>query len=117
MNSVGETRFVARFRAFSKLCAFLPALTGLFALLGWALNIETLKSILPGLVSMKANTALALLLASLSLWLSQEKPQDRPESSFAHRLAQAAACLVVLIGALTLAQYAFGWNLGLDQLL
>src|SRR4029077_13030742 len=42
---------------------------GMLAVLGWALDVPALKSILPGAVEMKANTAIALILAAMSLFL------------------------------------------------
>src|SRR5215210_5260707 len=39
------------------------------ALVGWAAGVDALKSGVPGLVTMKPNTAACLLLASASLWL------------------------------------------------
>jgi len=38
-------------------------------LCGWAFPIEVLKTLLPGLVAMKANTALGLAFSGISLWL------------------------------------------------
>ncbi|NEQ22945.1 MAG: hypothetical protein F6K28_28090, partial [Microcoleus sp. SIO2G3] len=42
---------------------------GLIVLIGWLFNLSILKSVLPNLVTMKANTALAFLLSGVSLWL------------------------------------------------
>ncbi|MBI3950706.1 MAG: response regulator [Acidobacteria bacterium] len=82
-------------------------------LVGWMLDIATLKSILPDLVTMKANTALGLLLAGTSLWLLGTEPRHR----WIRRAAQVCAGTVVLIGLLTLSEYLLGWDLGIDQLL
>ncbi len=41
---------------------------GFLVLFGWATDIASLKSVLPGLVAMKPNTAVALALAGVSLW-------------------------------------------------
>ncbi len=87
-------------------------ITGGLVLLGWLLNIAVLKSILPGLATMKANTALSFLLAGLSLWLIQTS-----QTQSYKRLAQVCAFLVLVIGSLTLIEYRFGWTLGIDQLL
>ena len=86
----------------TSLAAALAGCVGSLALMGWALDIPALKSILPGWVAMKANTAVCFLLSGLALWQSA--------------IRRVCAGLVALVGALTLAEYCFGWNLGLDQL-
>jgi PAS domain S-box-containing protein len=100
----------------SRKLAFLPSMflvfLGSIVLLGWLLNIAILKSVLPGLVTMKANTAVGLLLCGLALvFLSQESNQ---------RFARVVLILAVAIGslgALTLLEYFSGWQLGIDQFL
>jgi diguanylate cyclase (GGDEF)-like protein len=86
---------------------------GCLVLYGWALHIEILKTLLPGLVTMKANTAVGIILSGASLWLLL------PADSGAKRknAARFLALLVVMIGTATLAEYVFGTNLGIDQLL
>ncbi|MDP9262826.1 MAG: PAS domain-containing protein, partial [Acidobacteriota bacterium] len=81
-----------------------------------ALGIPTLKSVLPGLVSMKANTALCFLLAGISLWLAQEREGDS-RAQLRLRLSQAAAAASAALALLTLSEHLFGWDLGIDQLL
>ena len=88
-------------------------LVGCMVLVGWILDSATLKSVVPGLVTMKANTALAFILAGASLWLLRaERIPPR-----ARRSARAGAGLVVAIGALTLSEYLGGWDWHIDQLL
>ena len=86
----------------------LPAL----ALLGWALHSSALKSVLPGAVEMKVNTALALLLAATSIFIASTRAP--PLLSMIRR---ALALMIVAIGAGTLFEYLFDQNLGIDQLL
>jgi hypothetical protein len=100
---------------------YLPPAAGIFAivvggvvLLGWLFKLPTLQSILPGLPKMVANTALAFVLSGLSLWLASTSALGHNRH---HRLAQILAGLVLLISLLTLSQYLFGWNLGIDELL
>jgi PAS domain S-box-containing protein len=96
---------------------------GSLVLVGWILDIATLKSVFPGLATMKGNTALAFLLAGVSLWLlqpdlSQSALRD-PQSTILHRrrrLAKCFACLVAVLGLLTLGEDLFDWDLGIDQL-
>src|SRR5262249_37920190 len=63
--------------------------------------------------SMKANTAICFLLAGASLWLLRSELLPPPR----RRLGQGCAGVVALVGLLTLSQYFFGWDLGIDQLL
>jgi signal transduction histidine kinase/CheY-like chemotaxis protein len=83
---------------------------GATALAGWIFGLDSLKSI-AGTITMKANMAVALVAFGVSLVLLV-----RAEA----RLKPAAALLAALggmIGALTLSEHLFGWNLGIDQLL
>lgn len=82
-------------------------------LLGWAQNIVTLKSLAPGLITMKVNTACALLAAALSLVL-QTVGQPRPARIWA---ARALALLPLVIGVLTLIEHTAHVDLGIDELL
>ena len=90
---------------------------GIVVLAGWALDIPVLKSILPGWVSMKPNTALAFILIGLALqlpelpaaWLGAQLPIHLG------RLARGCRWLTGLLGLLTLAEYLFNWNPGFDQ--
>jgi PAS domain S-box-containing protein len=81
---------------------------------GWGLNLTAFKSIVPGAAEMKANTALCFILAGISLGLHSLGLQTR-RCSFG--IAPGCAIAVILIGALTLSQDLFGWNLGIDELL
>ncbi len=83
-------------------------------LIGWMLDIASLKSVLPGLVTMKPNTALAFVLSGVSLWLSLSGARTDARQA-QRRIAQACAVIVVVIGLLTLAEYVSGLDLGIDQ--
>ena len=107
MGEVLDARRVASLRAGSKIAA-LVTFVGSLVMLGWALDIAALKSIVPNLVSMKANTALCFILLGAGLWLSNAARND---------VSKVLGGLVALIGLLTLCEYVFGWNPGIDQLL
>jgi diguanylate cyclase (GGDEF)-like protein/PAS domain S-box-containing protein len=90
------------------------ALAGIAVLSGWALDVPALKSILPGLASMKANTAVGFVLVGMALGLSAPgRASARPH----RRVLAANTCAVVLgaLGLVTLAEYGFAWNPGIDQ--
>src|SRR3990172_6472389 len=100
-------------KSFSRVSSFIVIAIGCLVLLGWILDIVILKSVLPGLVTMKANTAVSFVLAGVSLWLLQ--PESAGPGS--RRIARACAVTVALVGLLTFSEYLLGWDLGIDQLL
>ncbi len=108
-----DPRLVSWFRSSSRTATLLVTLVGVLGVLGWTLNIGLMKSIVPGMEAMKANTSIGLILAGVALWfLGKEKCERLPR-----RAAQVCAFLTVLVAALTLGEYLFGWNLGIDQML
>ena len=97
-----------------QLTSLLVMAIGCLVLLGWKFDIFLRKSGFPGMTStMKANAALCFLLSGFSLRLLQNQRPTRLH----YRVAQGTAGLVIAIGLLTLSQYLFGWNLGIDELL
>jgi signal transduction histidine kinase len=103
----------ARLKTVSRAASALVALAGCLVLVGWVFGVPALQSVVPGLATMKANTALSFILAALSLWALASGPADPLWRSIAY----GCAAVVVLIGALTLAEYVSSWNLGIDELL
>ena len=100
----------------ASLAALFAVIVGVIVLNGWALDIPVLKSILPGWFPMKANAALCFILTGVALFLTA-RPQ-RSISQLSRPLSYVARLcelLTGLIGALTLGEYSFGWNLGIDQ--
>jgi signal transduction histidine kinase/CheY-like chemotaxis protein/PAS domain-containing protein len=105
-------RQLARCRALSIAFALLAFCIGGAVLFGWILDNQFLKRIHPSLVNMKANTAVCLMLAAVSVLLVQEG-----SSPLRRRISQGCAAIVALVGLVTLSEHLFGWNVGLDQLL
>ncbi len=86
---------------------------GAVVLLGWWLNADTLKSLWPGLLTMKANTAVCFLLMGTGV-----VALARPASAGHHRLLGTALVATAAgLAAATLSQYLTGRDLGIDQLL
>jgi len=99
-------------KAVSLAASLIVACIGVLVLTGWALDIGVLKSVTPGLVAMKANAALGLLLSAVGLLLLQGT-----EARWGRRAWIAVLAVVVgTIGVVTLAEYFFSWNPGFDQL-
>lgn len=88
-------------------CLIIATLT----LAGWIFDSPVMYALVPGLATMKFNTALSFFLLGLSgigyLYL--------PKSKYVVILW--ALAVVFLISALTLLQYAFSINIGIDQLI
>jgi PAS domain S-box-containing protein len=93
------------------LLSVLVAALGASVLAGWALNVTLLKSIVPGGVTMKPNTALAMLATGIALALLS----TRDVSKGARLFATVMGCGVMALGALTLGEAFFGRDLGIDQ--
>lgn len=96
-------------RRASQTAAIVVASSGALVLVGWVFEIAWLKSPLASSPTMKPNTALALMLGGVSLWLSTQPAMAA--------ISRWLAAIVVLIGGTALVEYAFGIDLGIDQLL
>jgi PAS domain S-box-containing protein len=96
----------------ARLAAALTILFGMVSLCGWAFHLPALTSVLPGAVEMKANTACSLVLSGIALLILASRTSRRGELA-----ARCLAAIVVVIGTATFAEYAFDWQLGMDELL
>lgn len=106
---------------------------GCLVLLGWCFDVTLLKTGFVGGSTMKANTALCFILSGGALWLvgkggriqnTESRIQDsaklrkaQQSSKFSLRISRGFAVTCATVAGLTLSQYLFGWNLGIDQLL
>ncbi len=100
----------------TKTASLLAISLGCSVLVGWLFDIEVLKSFFSSnQATMKANTALCFVLSGLSLGLLLKRGQRGLGGQF--QISRVCAVAVAVIGLLTLSQYIFGWNLGIDELL
>ena len=88
--------------------AFLAVLT----LVGWFFDLPMLRSLLPGTIQMKANTAVCLLLMAAALAL-----RTAAASGARKWISRSLGMIVMAIGLISLAEYLFNWNTGIDQAL
>ena len=79
---------------------------GVAVFCGWAFDVEALKTIY-GPITMKTNAAIAFVCCGVSLWLRARRR--------VWILAVVAAAGGAALGAMTLSQHVFGWDLGIDQ--
>lgn len=109
----GERHVRTQFKVGSAVASAVAGGIGLLALCGWVFDIPLARSLLPGGPSMSFNSSVGFTLASVAalllLW-----PRGRwwREAAF-----YGCAGAILVLGALTLSQYVFGWNLGIDLLL
>jgi len=106
-------RQLKNYRAISIGLAIFAFCISAAALMGWVFDVEVLKRIHPQLVTMKANTAVCLMLASVSVFLLQDKVASKTK----RRIALLFAAIIAVVGLITFSEHALGWNSGLDQLL
>jgi PAS domain S-box-containing protein len=83
---------------------------GTAELLGWVLRLDVLAGLRPGALSMKANTAVGLILSGAAVLVATRT------SRWAGQLRMGLGAAVLTLGLATLAEYAFGWRLGIDDL-
>ncbi|MDO8485125.1 MAG: hypothetical protein Q7S35_09290, partial [Candidatus Limnocylindrales bacterium] len=77
--------------------ASLAAAVGITVLLGWLLGLDVLKSIVPGLLTMKVNAALAFVLLGIGMILSARANTARDRRAAVLPVA-AALVLAALVG-------------------
>src|SRR5574337_1769363 len=113
----GSRQLPSRLRWISHTASVTAVLIVGLVLVGWWFDVDILKNPPPEFPTMKANTALAFVLAGLALWLSQKDST----SGWSRRVAQIPASIVVLIGLLALSEYLYEYlfrqDLGIDGLL
>jgi PAS domain S-box-containing protein len=105
----------AVFQRASRFCGPAVAALGAVVLIGWALDVASLKGLRPGLATMKANTAMGFLLAGVALFAIGRVAESKAS---AWRLVHSVlATAVMLLGLLTVGEYVLAQDLGIDQLI
>jgi PAS domain S-box-containing protein len=98
-------------RLLSRTLSVAVGVLGVLVLAGWSLDLDLLKSGVPGLVAMNPATAVSFILAALALLLGDLEVVPRARKG----LALACAAAVLLVGASVLGRYLIGWDLAPDQ--
>jgi len=123
-----NSKLIASLQDFSKAASIAVFLIGCVVILGWMFDITMLKSVLPRLVTMKANTAIGFMLSGASLWLLHKqqvksvtrlcqgtRAKGKRNNSLFTFVFYLLPYFVILIGLLTVIQYGFDFNVGIDQ--
>ncbi len=112
MNSEVHTRISWWITALPRIAGVTAIAVGACVLVGWIFDVPILKSLSPDMVSMKPNAALAFVLAGASMALYSSSAAGK------RRIAgRSLYSLILLIGLITIAEYVFTWDAGIDQLL
>src|SRR2546430_16593955 len=93
----------------SLLLSLLVFATGAVVLAGWLFHIPILTTWGSGLVTMKFNTAVAFMIAAVSMALL-----EREQISFPYVVGKILAGIVAAIGLVTLSQFILRTNLGIE---
>ena len=91
----------------------LTLLIGLLVIIGWSFDISILKNLNPGLISMKANTAVCLIFSGIMI-IFLRKPALTVKFRYLIRLL---SIIILLISTINLFEYVFNWNSGIDEFL
>src|SRR4051812_1939138 len=83
-SALPSQKIIHRFQTWSLACALLGALSGLTALLGWIVGNDTLKGGFIEGITMKTNTAIALLLTGLGIILLAPDRPTAPRRFLGH---------------------------------
>lgn len=124
---------IASLQWFSKAASIVVFLIGLAVIWGWQFDIALFKSVLPGLVTMKVNTAICFMLSGVAIWFLHRQPvkdlsRKRNRTSkinrplfllnrYLNHPATGLAIAITSLGLLTLIQYSFDLDFGIDQFL
>ncbi len=112
-NQADTASNVVRGVGIDRLAAVFAALVGALVIVGWALDIETLKRLVPNLVAMNPSTAFAFIFLAISVWASHFEDGSQPVII----AARYSAFVVLIIGSLKLCELTTGWFPGVDQIL
>ena len=107
-----EPHLIGRLRTASTVIALAVAVIAVASLTGWVLNVDALKSVAPGLATMKANTAISLLACAAALAARGKWQRGRGA-----RIADVLAVIAIIPPALTLIEWAGRVDFHIDQLL
>ncbi len=98
------------YRRLPRLAGAVVTVIGGLVVIAWIADIALLKSVIPGAATMRFNTALCFVLSGVALWLTAGG-----RLSLGTRItAQTCAGVAAGVGAITLGEYLFGWNPGID---
>ena len=116
MKDRSDPRLVKQLSIFASSAAVFSVVVGLSGLAGWKFHIVSLTRWGSVPATMAANTAGCFVLIGVSAWLLRKK--DNQSFARARKLAaRTAAAIAGLVGLLSMAEYLFRLDFGIDQFL
>ena len=95
------------------ICGIVSCIAGIMVLTGWILDFPFLKSLHPDYISMKANTAISFILLGGALLIAR----NGRFSLFKKIIVISAISIVLFVSIISVFEYLFSWNSGIDELL
>lgn len=102
---------VRRFKLYSKIFAIIVILLGVMGVLGWFFDIPLLRGEYGGVIGIKLNTTLLLILSGSSVYLLNLKLKGNQIL-----IPRILGVIIVLVGLVTSIEYIVGINLGMNYL-
>ena len=106
---------IESFRDMAKWASIIAIAAGYHVFLGWVFDIDILKSPWATFSTMKASSAICSMMAGISLYFLQTRRPIAPEHK--NLIVRVCAGLTATIAVLSLAEYLFGFDLGVDEFL
>lgn len=113
-NSSSQSGLAHWLKSSSQWDGWILILGGGIVLTGWCLGNESLKRVIPGFVAMNPMTAVSFIFAGVSLLCFWRVKNLSPHTAI---MGRTLAGFLVVVGALKLCAYEFGWRLPFDQIL
>ncbi len=117
VRSVADPQAVRHLLVLTRAASVGAAAVGSLVLTGWLLDIEILKSVLPGATPMRPLSAVCFILAGLALGRQSNAFRRLAGAPWSRRAAQGCAAFTALAGLATLGEVLLGVSFGLDEVL
>jgi PAS domain S-box-containing protein len=95
---------------FAKAASTIAIIGGAMIICGWVFYAWLPENLVNLIVGVKPNAAICFILSGIALWIQCDKPAPYPRM-----LGQLCAAIIFLVAFMTLFEYFFGINLGIDQ--
>src|SRR4030095_3259774 len=113
MRPPTSQRVIWSLQTYSRIAGAAAVFVGGVVLLGWTFAIPSLTGVIPDQLSMEANSALAAVIGGTAVLLTS----GSKVGPIRRLIANLGALTLVVLGLLTICEYAFHLDLGIDRIL